>query len=409
MNPIVYAIPVFGLSIFLEAWIAHRRRADVYDIADAVSSLQHGVLSQIANAFTTLLSLGVYVAVYERYRAGSWPMSSALAWILALAVYDFFYYWFHRLSHEVAVLWAAHVVHHSSEHYNLTTALRQSSTSALLGWLFYLPMAVAGVPPLMFAVVAVINLLYQYWPHTQLIGRLGWIDRVFVTPSNHRVHHGQNDYCMDVNYGGILIVWDRLFGTYADERADEPVCYGVRKPLASCNPLWGNAQTYADLWRRSRAAPGWRDALQVWLAPPAGWPSEAVEHFDPQRFTRYDPHTPGAVRLYTAAQLAVLSVLLMHFLAVFQRLAALPAAAYGLLLTLGLLSLGGLLEGRGWAKWLEQARLVILGTALAAQPQWFGSDTPAALRVAGAAWAIAGAVWLSRQTIAPAAPRGASA
>ncbi|MBN0802724.1 sterol desaturase family protein, partial [Pseudomonas aeruginosa] len=147
-------------------------------------------------------------------------------------------------------------------------------------WIFYLPMAVAGVPPSVFAGVLLIDLLYQYWVHTEVIGRLGWLDRIFVTPSNHRVHHGQNDYCMDTNYGGILILWDRLFGTFAEERKDEKVIYGVRTPLQSLNPFWGNMHYYIELWQKSKATPGWRAKLGVWLAPPGGWHDEASEPYE---------------------------------------------------------------------------------------------------------------------------------
>ncbi len=141
-------------------------------------------------------------------------------------------------------------------------------------------------------VVGLIDLLHQYWVHTEMIGRLGWLDRVFVTPSNHRVHHGQNDYCIDRNYGGILILFGRLFGTYADERDDERIVYGVRTPLRSLNPVWANLHYYADLWRASRSVRGWRSKLYVWLGPPGGWTGEPLGHFDATQFTHYRPATP---------------------------------------------------------------------------------------------------------------------
>jgi small-conductance mechanosensitive channel len=139
MNPIVYAIPVFMLTILLEAWVARRRGVAVYDIPDAITSLHHGLLSQVTNAFTKIATLGIYIAVYEAYRFTEWSMSSIPLWILALVLYDLCYYWAHRMGHEVNVMWASHVVHHSSEYYNLSTALRQTSTGALFGWVFYLP------------------------------------------------------------------------------------------------------------------------------------------------------------------------------------------------------------------------------------------------------------------------------
>ena len=185
-------------------------------------------------------------------------------WIGALLAYDFCYYWLHRAGHRVAVLWAAHVVHHQSEDYNLSTALRQTSSGFLFGWIFYLPLAVAGVPPLVFGTVALIDLLYQFWVHTQQVGKLGWFDRWFCSPSNHRVHHAVNERYLDKNYGGILIVWDRLFGTFAEEDDAEPCVYGTRAPLRSWNPVWANLQVYRDLWLDSwRARVLGRQAARV--------------------------------------------------------------------------------------------------------------------------------------------------
>ncbi|HZW72519.1 MAG TPA: sterol desaturase family protein, partial [Caldimonas sp.] len=175
-----------------------------------------------------------------------------------------------RAGHRVALFWAAHVVHHQSEDYNLSTALRQTSSGWLAGWLFYLPMALVGFPPLVFGVVALIDLLYQFWVHTEQIGKLGWFDRWFCAPSNHRVHHAVNDRYLDRNYGGVFIVWDRMFGTYAEEEHAEPCVYGTRAPLRSWNPVWANLQVYADLARDASRARRWSDKVRVWSKPP-GW------------------------------------------------------------------------------------------------------------------------------------------
>jgi hypothetical protein len=235
------------------------------------------------------------------------PAREWWVWLFALVFYDFCYYWLHRGGHRVAVLWAAHAIHHQSEDYNLSTALRQTSSGFLLGWLFYLPMAVLGVPPLVFGVVALIDLLYQYWVHTQLIGKLGWFDRWFCSPSNHRVHHAVNDRFLDRNYGGILILWDRLFGTFVEEDDSEPIVYGTRSPLRSFNPLWANLQVYRDLFLDSWHASSWADKLRVWLMPPgwrpadvaARWPKPA---FELAGFSLYDPAAPKTLQ-WTAAAL----------------------------------------------------------------------------------------------------------
>jgi alkylglycerol monooxygenase len=257
---IVLATPVFFLLIAIEFAVGRVRARrgtghDTYRLADAVNSIGLGMLSQISAVLTGLLRIGIYTAVYSA--VALFPQEAArdfwttwYGWLLALVFYDFCYYWLHRMGHESAVLWAAHVVHHQSQHYNLSTALRQTSSGALLGWLFYLPMAVAGVPPLVFAVVALVDLLYQFWVHTEQVGKLGWFDRWFCSPSNHRVHHAVNDTYLDRNYGGVLIVWDRLFGTFREE--DERCVYGTRGELQAAGTRCGRTPRCTGGWPRMR-------------------------------------------------------------------------------------------------------------------------------------------------------------
>ena len=291
---IVLATPVFLLLIALEFAVGHARGRNTYRLNDTLNSIGLGVMSQVTGVFGKLLRVGLYTLVFEHVALVRWPVDSLWVWVLALLFYDFCYYWLHRGGHRMAVLWAAHAVHHQSEDYNLGTALRQTSSGFFLGWVFYLPMAVAGVPPLVFGTVALIDLLYQYWVHTQQIGRLGWFDRWFCSPSNHRVHHAVNDAYLDKNYGGILIIWDRLFGTFKEEDDQEPCVYGTRSPLRSWNPVWANLQVYRDLMQDSWRARSWVDKLKVWIQPPgwrpadvaAAWPKPA---FDLQQVQRFDP------------------------------------------------------------------------------------------------------------------------
>lgn len=350
---IVLATPVFLLLIGLEFAIGRARGRNTYRLADAVTSIGLGMLSQISAVFTRLLRVGIYTAVYGVFAlfpdAALWDHWAG--WLLALLFYDFCYYWHHRLGHESAVLWAAHVVHHQSEDYNLSTALRQTSSGALLGWIFYVPMAVIGVPPWLFAIVALVDLLYQYWIHTQQIGRLGWFDRVFASPSNHRVHHAVNDAYLDKNYGGILIVWDRLFGSFQDEDPDNPCVYGTRKPLRSWDPLWANLEVYAALARDSWGARSWGDKLRVWLKPP-GWrpadlaAAEPATPFDPARLQRFEtPMKPG-LQWFSALQFLTLlgGVALFLWHADAWPLSR-SAVWFGVLLA-GLWAVGAVMQGR---------------------------------------------------------------
>ncbi len=291
---IVLATPIFLLLIALEFGIGLARGRNTYRLNDALSSMGLGVMSQVTGVFGTLVSVAMYTLVFQHVALFELPASSPWVWIGALLGYDFCYYWLHRAGHRVAALWAAHVVHHQSEDYNLSTALRQTSSGFLFGWLFYLPLALMGVPPLVFGVVALIDLLYQFWVHTQQVGKLGWFDRWFCSPSNHRVHHAVNDRYVDKNYGGILIVWDRLFGSFAEEDDAEPCVYGTRAPLRSWNPLWANLQVYRDLALDSWRARSWADKLRVWLKPPGWRPADVAQKwpkpaFELRAVRRYDP------------------------------------------------------------------------------------------------------------------------
>jgi hypothetical protein len=317
--------------------------------------------------------VGIYAAVHSVAAVWQWPTDQWWTWAVAIVAYDFCYYWNHRLGHESAVFWAAHVVHHQSQEYNLSTALRQTSSGALLGWVFYLPMAVIGFPTEVFAVAAVVNLLYQYWIHTEQIGKLGWFDRWFGSPSNHRVHHAVNDCYIDRNYGGITMAWDRLFGTFVEER--EKCVYGTRAPLDSWDPLWANLEVYADLARKSWRAPRWRDKLAVWLMPPgwvpapAGGPAWHKESFDLTRVRRYDPAMPPAARAFAVVHFVAIlvgaTVLLWYAAELpFTMLVAAAVAVLGVLWLIGAVMQGRLAPGR--ALLIEAGTALLLAAALSA-------------------------------------------
>lgn len=270
MSPYFYIVPIFFLMIATEYCVARAKGRDLYRFQDTVTSINAGLVSQFVNIMGGAFSVYMYSLMVAQFGVFTWDPSSPWVWVLALVLYDFCYYWVHRAGHEVNLFWASHVIHHSSEDFNLATALRQSATGFYFKWAFYLPLALLGIPTQVFVVVALIDLLYQYWVHTQLVGRMGILERFLVTPSNHRVHHGQNDYCIDKNYGGIFSIWDQLFGTYADERTDERVVYGVRKPLRSWDPVWANIQHYLVIGRLVVAARSWREKFMHVFGPPRG-------------------------------------------------------------------------------------------------------------------------------------------
>ncbi|MDE2307582.1 MAG: sterol desaturase family protein [Xanthomonadaceae bacterium] len=396
---ITWATPVFFVLIALELLLAKRRGKPVYRSADAVNSLALGVISQVVAVFTGLLTLGIYAWCAGHLAPWRLPAGNVWVWLGALVSYDFCYYWLHRAGHEVNILWAAHVVHHQSEHYNLSTALRQTASGALLGWLFYLPLALLGVPLEVFVAVALIDLLYQFWVHTELVGRLGWFDRVFCSPSNHRAHHAVNDRYLDRNYGGILILWDRLFGTFVEEDDGDPPVYGTRAPLRSWNPLWANVEVYWTIAKDAWHARRWRDKLLVWIKPPGWRPADVAARFpkppfDPRR-ERFDPPLTGALTIYCLAQFALLLGMATHFLGL-GGTADLPTRlGYAGYLLASLTVLGALLEGRRRGRRLERARLLATALLPWMPGGWFGIGHPdARLALSLALWSAASAVAL---------------
>ena len=280
-DPTIYATPVFVVTVILEAVVLRRWKAAGRDVVghtnkDTWASLAMGVGSLVT---VTAINAGVFALATWLWKHRLVDLGTgALGWTVALVGWDFAYYWHHRIEHENRLFWASHVNHHSSQHFNLSTALRQPWTP-FTSLVFFPPLALLGVAPWMIMVSGGINLLYQYWVHTELVGKLpAWFEAVFNTPSHHRVHHGANPEYLDKNYAGVLIVWDRLFKTFEVERAR--VVYGLTKNITSYNPFVIAFHEYAAIGRDLRAARRWRDRLGIlWHVPawrPEGEPPPAV-------------------------------------------------------------------------------------------------------------------------------------
>lgn len=293
LNLIVLAIPLFLTLIIIEVIVDWRKRSNTYQFNDAINSINLGMMSQVVGLLKKTLQFSIYALLFQNFAMYEFDSSSIYIWVFAFIAYDFCYYWSHRIDHEVNIFWASHVVHHQSEEYNLTTALRQTSGS-ILNFIFYLPLAIIGLDPLVIVAVGSLNLIYQFWVHTKHVKQMpDWYEYVFVTPSNHRVHHAQNPIYLDKNYGGVFILWDRLFNTYHPELSEEPVIFGITKPLASWNPLWANAEFYWNLILDAIRTKSWKDKLIIWFKP-TGWrPTDMNEKhphptFNPYKQIKFD-------------------------------------------------------------------------------------------------------------------------
>jgi len=406
MDLIALAIPFFLLAIIIEMIVNWRRRAGYYRSNDAINSISAGMLDTTVGYFTKFLPLLAWGFVLENLAIIDMPLSwfdasprGIALWVVAALAWDFCYYWFHRFSHEISILWAAHAVHHQSEEYNLSTALRQTSTGFLFGWIFYLPLFVIGFPLEVLITVNAVNLIYQFWVHTRLVGRLGPLEKVLMTPSHHRVHHAQNERYIDRNYGGMLIVWDRLFGTYEPESDEDPVIFGVRRPLASWNPFWANLQVYDYLLFDARKAKRWQDKLGVWFRR-TGWRPADVEAQYPKKnvnlgsFEKFDPVVSPTTRRYTVVQFLFAIVAVLWIGEVFVRDGAWAAIVPCLALWVLLLSLGMLNEGRRYARTFEFLRLLLVTPAILYAIHVTGSGVPELAWGAAAVYVLASSAWL---------------
>jgi len=272
-DPVVFAIPAFIALAALEVLVARLRRQDAYELRDTATSLTMGLINLVQGIAFGGLIWASLEAVHA-FRLFDLPLNP-WTWLALLFAEDFVYYWFHRLSHEHRVWWAAHVNHHSSQHYNLSTALRQTWTGNLaLTWVLWLPLALIGFPPALIIFQKGVSLVYQFWIHTEQIRRLpAWFEAVFNTPSHHRVHHATNPEYLDRNYAGIFIIWDKLFGTFAPERDEEPCRYGIVKNLGRFNPLIVAFHEWIEIGRDVMQAKSWRARFGYVFGPP-GWSPE---------------------------------------------------------------------------------------------------------------------------------------
>lgn len=387
---VALAVPVFVALILLELIVDRARRTSYYHLADAINSLSCGILSTGMRVFFGFLAIFTYEWTLKRVAPVQLPAANWMTWVFAFVLYDFCYYWNHRLGHRVGLFWASHVVHHQSEEFNLTTALRQTGTGSFTGWIFYLPMALCGVPLGVFLVVGVAQLFYQFWPHTRHIGRMGVLDRWVQTPSNHRVHHAQNDIYLDKNYVGVFLIWDHLFGSFQEEREDAPCIYGIRGQLKSWNPVWANLHYYWAMAKDAWHARSWVDKARIWFAPPGWRPTDVAERFpkaeyNPTRdFAKYDPPRHLALSLYVLTQFLALMAANSHFLAVLPKQTIWSNLLYFGFITATVVTLGGVLENRRDFLAYESSRLVIVGAAATLAGSWFGVHDARVL------WSIAG-------------------
>jgi alkylglycerol monooxygenase len=374
INPIVLSIPVFFILIGIELLVERFTHQKLYSLPDSISNISCGITSQLSGLFLKIFGIGIYQFLFENFAFLSLDNTTWWYWVILILLVDFAYYWAHRMSHQINLFWGGHVVHHQSEEYNLSVALRQSSLQIVWTFSFNLPIALLGFQTLDFVIVAAFNTLYQFWIHTETIGKLPrWIELIFNTPSHHRVHHGRNPKYIDKNHAGSLIIWDRMFGTFQQE--EEKPIYGITKPLNSWNAVWANVSHYAEMSADLKRIPTWNDKIKYLFMKP-GWlpdylggyrPAPEVDRAD---FKKYNTPSPLSLNLYV----------LFHYLACLGATALFlfnagefslgEQAFVTLLITITVVNCGVLFEQRKWVKWAEWARIFIYPVILSTLTVW---------------------------------------
>lgn len=380
-----YAIPFFMSLLLLEAGIAWWRGEKVIQSMDTLSSLSSG----LTNVIKDVLGLTVIVLSYD-WLVGAIGLfeikSTWLVYTLAFIGLDFAGYWVHRLSHSVNYFWNRHIIHHSSEEFNLGCALRQSISGFFAITVFFLlPIAVLGVPGEVVAVVAPLHLFAQYWYHTRLIGKMGVLEHIIVTPSHHRVHHAINKEYLDKNLSQIFIVWDKLFGTFQEELEDVPPVYGVTRPVRTWNPIIIN---FVHLWQLIKDAwhtEDWKAKLTIWFKP-TGWRPEDVQAKypldsikDPYAYKKYAPAVSRGIKWWSWVQFAIVFLLMMHLFNNLADIGASGALIYGFFLVLSIFSFTLLMDKNRYAWGAELVKSLTGLTIFWFQGGWFGIDQRFAL------------------------------
>jgi alkylglycerol monooxygenase len=363
INPIVLSIPVFFILIGIELLVERFTHQKLYRLQDSIANISCGITSQLSGLFLSIFGIGIYQLLFEKFAIFTLERTTWWYWIALILLVDFAYYWAHRMSHEVNLFWGGHVVHHQSEEYNLSVALRQSSLQVIWTFAFNLPIALLGFQTLDFVLVAAFNTLYQFWIHTETIGKLPrWIELIFNTPSHHRVHHGRNPKYIDRNHAGSLIIWDRMFGTFQAE--EEKPTYGITKPLKSY----------------LKRIPPMRDKLKYLFMKP-GWLPDYLGGYrpapevDPVTFKKYDTPSPLSLNLYVLFHYLICLGGTALFLFNAEKFSLAEQGFITVLITITVVNCGVLFEQRKWIRWSEWARIFIYPLILSILTVWLNWQT----------------------------------
>lgn len=361
-------IPFFFIAMGIEWLVGYSRKQSWYRLNDSVNNLVVGLGQQLWSLTTKVFLLGVYMLIYENYAPYHIP-PTWWSFVLALIAFDFFFYWAHRWGHEMNIFWAAHLVHHQSEEYNLSVALRQSWFHNILAFVIFLPIPMMGFDPKIFGAAAIVQTLYQFWIHTKAVGKLHpWFEYWLNTPSHHRVHHAINPQYIDKNHAGVFMIWDRMFGTFKEEETDTEIYYGITTQLKSWNPVWANTHYFVEMFQKARSMK-WFDKIRMIFAAPGWLPSymggtSPIPEPGKSNFVKYDADTNIYFKIYAVVQYFIMLGCAMLYMMHFKEMSLFYKVVFFSLMLITMLITGALFEKKRWMVYAEYARLVLVMLAL---------------------------------------------
>jgi alkylglycerol monooxygenase len=362
---LLLVIPTFMILILVEILYGHYTKKQTHSFMDTLSSLSSGMTNILKDSLGLVLIIVSYPYILESIAIVNLESSLTL-YLVAFICVDFASYWNHRLNHKVNIFWNRHVIHHSSEEFNLACALRQSISSWIgFGALFLIPAALFGVPANIIALLAPLHLFAQFWYHTQHIGKLGFLEYIIVTPSQHRVHHAINSIYIDKNLSAIFCIWDRIFGTFQEELDEEPPVYGVLKPVNSWNPILINFQHAWNVVQDAYNTNNFIDKLRVWFMP-TGWrPADVIDKFprsineDIINRVKYNPHYSPLLKGIALFHFISINLLLTFFLYNFSDLSIDFKLIYGFIIAISIFGFTSLMDFHSWAIKFEIFRSIV--------------------------------------------------
>lgn len=361
LNYLGFAVPLFLFFIGLEYVYSRRKGKNFFQYAESVANLNVGIAERLLDIFTTSLFFGVFVYIHTHFAIFN-IKAGWFTWLLLFLATDLVWYWYHRLAHEINAFWAVHVVHHQSEDFNYTVSARITVFQAVVRCMFWCVLPLIGFPPVMISIFLLIHGIYPFFIHTRALGKWGWFEKILVTPTHHGIHHASNPEYLDKNYGDVLIIWDKLFGTFVKERKDVEITYGLTKPLNSHSFLWQHFHFVLEVYMNFRYAAGIKAKWRVLFGKP--------DDLDPRfrsilerkllnvRFQQRPPTT--AIRQYVTVQ-TVFSLTLLFIVILFEHyLNGLQLFLFSAFIFISLINSGAILDQRRWIFYLEYARLLLV-------------------------------------------------